>query len=666
MKSTVVLLAIAAVAGLCVAVMTACDPCPKCPVSTPTPTATPRLPTFTPTQTATGTPTPTPSPTPTATPTPVPFSFEGTVEGALNPISGSALTLFTTGNAYGANPRFVTSAVSDSNGHFKISFPPPATPEFIYLLASGGNAGFGVNVAIELMGMVGRTDALPATVVVNEFTTVAAQWTLAQFADPTGKLIGAPPSNNTGLANAINEAQVDLANIQTGGPAQFWTTEGVNETTCTSDTPPVNCDGLERMGTVANILAACVQSSGPTSDPCTTLLTNTGTSATTLQAAHVMATKPVANIAALFALQNEGSPYTPALSTAPDGWEIALSFAPAGSNLTGAVFVAIDAQGHAWTANAGDASVTELNSDGSLIGNFHPPGANFDIPDGVAIDTLGNVWIGNVGTMDSPGTTVTKLNSAGGLVGNFSPPGANFDGPFGVAVDALDNAWFTNRAGSTVTKLTSSGALVGNFAPTGSDFSFIQGISIDAGGNAWIANGPSNSQPDNNSVVELNSSGGLVGRFDPSGANFDSPVDVTLDAATNVWVTNISGNSVTKLTHSGSLIGNFNPAGANFDQPEQIKIDSSGNAWIANLNNDEGAGPGLTELTTSGALAAHFNPPGADFDDSDGVAVDASGNVWVANAKSDSLAQIIGIAGPVATPLVACLTRTTPSAVCLP
>jgi hypothetical protein len=75
------------------------------------------------------------------------------------------------------------------------------------------------------------------------------------FTDSTGTIIGAPSTNAKGFGNAANQSQANLANISTGGPAAFWTTYGVNEGSCTGS-PPVNCDGLERMDTFANILAA--------------------------------------------------------------------------------------------------------------------------------------------------------------------------------------------------------------------------------------------------------------------------------------------------------------------------------------------------------------------------------------------------------------------------
>jgi hypothetical protein len=53
------------------------------------------------------------------------------------------------------------------------------------------------------------------------------------------------------------------------------------------------------------------------------------------------------------------------------------------------------------------------------------------------------------------------------------------------------------------------------------------------------------------------------------------------------------------------------------------------------------------------------------------VAIDSSGNLWVANLGGGpegigSVTELVGAAAPVLTPMVACLRKTTPAAVCLP
>ncbi|MGO9604633.1 MAG: hypothetical protein ACLQAT_14810 [Candidatus Binataceae bacterium] len=640
------------------------------PTKTPTPTKT-KTPTVTrtPTPTKTKTPkptktpkskkTPTATPTLTATPTPTPAaSLSGTVQGGLSAISGAAVTLYAAGTNYGLNATSLGSATTNASGNFTVGYTPPLMPAVLYLVVLGGNAGAGSNTAIGLMGVAGMSNALPASITINELTTAAGQWALAQFIDTTGQVIGAPASNATGFANAVEKAQFNLVIIATGAPASFWSNQGATEAICAGGSPPVNCDGLERLNTIANVLAACVESSGPSSSTCSTLLTNTGGGATTLAAAHAMATNPTANVSTLFALQSGSPPFTPDLSGAPDGWEIALNLAPSGANFTQPLGVAIDAGGNVCVANANGYSITELTSSGGLAGYFNPGAANFNDPYFVAIDAAGNVWVTNnsggsgCSSNTAPCGSVTKLTSSG-LAGNFTPSGAGFNLPQGIAIDAAGNVWVTNSGGDSVTELTSSGGLAGNFAPRGAAFDYPDGAAIDAAGNVWVTN------TEGDSVTELTFSGVLAGYFAPSGT-FNEPVGVAIDTTGNAWVANAIGNSVTELNSSG-LAGNFAPRGAGFNLPEGIAIDADGNVWVANAN-----GYSITELTSNGSLAGNFAPSGANFNNPIGVAIDASGNVWVTNFDNNSVTELVGAARPVLTPLVACLTHSPPAAVCLP
>jgi streptogramin lyase len=583
-------------------------------------------------------------------PPPSPFvTQKGKVEGGGVAIAGASVTLYAAGTAYGADAVNLGSATADGEGHFNVTYQRQGSPVVLYLVALGGDAGSGNNTAIGLMGIIGLSNSVPQSVTINELTTVAGEWTLAQFTDATGQVVGAPSTNTVGLANAAKQAQANLANIANGEPAAFWTTYNAGEASCTGGSPPVNCDGLERMDTFANILAACVESSGPSSSECDTLMANTGSGSTTLEAAHFMATNLTANIANLYALQSGSPPFTPALGTAPDGWEIALNLKPDGGHLDGPYGVAVDASGNPWVTNETGNTVTELSSSGGLAGSFDPVGANFDEPIAIAIDASGKAWVANF-----TGNTVTELSSSGGLAGSFDPVGANFDGPNGVAIDASGNAWFPNGNGNTATELTSAGDLAGNFDPS-SSFHFPSGVAIDASGNAWMPN------EGGNDVTELTSLGALAGNFNPAGANFSNPNGIAIDATGNVWVPNTTGDTVTELASNGDLVGNFAPAGANFDGANVIAIDSAGDAWVPNNN-----GASLTELTSGGNLAGYFTPAGAGFNHPNGAAIDAAGNVWISNKRNNSVSEMIGVAGPVLTPLVACLKVSPPHAVCLP
>ena len=353
-------------------------------------------------------------------------SLSGTVHGGFGAISGAEVTLYAAGTAYGANATSLGQTTTDSSGNFTVLYAPRPKPAVLYLIARGGNAGVGANPAIGLMGVAGMSNALPAAVTINALTTVAAEWALAQFIDANGRTIGAPASNATGLANAANQAQANLVDITTGGPASFWANQGATGASCTGASPPLNCDGLERLDTFANILAACVASAG-TCD--------------SLAVAHEMATNPFAN-GWLFGLQSS-SPFMPTLSTAPDGWEIALNFPPSYYvGIPRPVGMAIDANGNVWVTNYFGDSVTELTASGAFVGNFDPSGS-VSAPSNPAIDAAGNVWVVNSGNGYNC-CSVTELTAGGGLVGNFDPSGALTAGAYGIAIDVAGDAWVTD------------------------------------------------------------------------------------------------------------------------------------------------------------------------------------------------------------------------------
>ncbi|MGA2409080.1 MAG: choice-of-anchor D domain-containing protein, partial [Candidatus Binataceae bacterium] len=282
---------------------------------------------------------------------PLPPGISGNVSGGQSPITTASVSLYAMSyTGYGTAPSQLAATTSDASGKFSfLSFTCPAGNPETYIVALGGDAGSGGNSAIGLMAALGPCASLssPTAVTVNELTTVAAEWGLAQFSDPTGQNFGTSSTNPTGLANAVAQITSDLISSATGEPAAFFPAAAH----CSGSSPPANCDGLERLDTDANILAACIESSGPASSACDALLNATGSGATTLQAAHVIATDPTEDFSALFALQSGSPPFTPALSTAPASWEIALNFTPSGAKFKNPNRVAIDAAGDIWILN---------------------------------------------------------------------------------------------------------------------------------------------------------------------------------------------------------------------------------------------------------------------------------------------------------------------------
>jgi hypothetical protein len=183
----------------------------------------------------------------------------------------------------------------------------------VYLYVVGGNSGGnGANSAIGLIAALGAcpesgnfTTAAPF-VFVNEVTTVAAAYAMVGSAtDPTHVSSSKIPEASTGVANAAL-----LANVATGF--------------ANNKVPQA------KIHTFANILAACINSSTPTSSSCNTLFTNarsygaTGTiPGDTAAAALNIARNPHANVSALYALQsNLSPPFLPTLKSAPSDFAL--------------------------------------------------------------------------------------------------------------------------------------------------------------------------------------------------------------------------------------------------------------------------------------------------------------------------------------------------------
>ena len=601
-------------------------------------------PTLMPTSTPTSAPTPVPTPTPTPAP---PGSVSGEVSGGGGPIFGAQATLYAAGDSYGSGAIALGTATTDSDGTFTIPFTPALTPQLLYVVASGGDAGTGSNRAIGLMGIVGLSDAFTNPIRINELTTIAGEWALAQFIGTSGQMVGAPPSNRAGLLNAAANAEDNLADISTGLPASFLP----SALDCSSGLPPDNCDTLDRLNTLGNILAACVQSTGasatlPTcaaaSTPCDILFACSGTpsTGTTLQASHAIALNPAGNVTQLFAGQQPPLPYEPALTTVPDGFELALRLFPLAARISKPLGITADRAGNIWIANSNIASVVELSPTGRFIGRFNPQGAKLNGPFDVAVSAVGDIWVTN-----SDGASLTQFDRNGNLIANRAPAGASLNSPLGIAIDRDDNVWAANFDGNSVSELLASGGYATglNFAPAGAAFDGPVMLSFDSAANLWAGNFSGSS------ISELTATSAYATGFNfaPAGASLNSPLGLELDTADNLWTSNVAASHVSELTSASSYATGvaLAPPGAALSHPAGLKIDSADNVWAVNFDTGD-----LSELaagcSTVSCDAINLDPPSADFYTPYAIAVDVSGNIWITNSGGNSISEFIGLAAP--------------------
>lgn len=620
----------------------------------------------------------------------------GVVQTGRTPIRFSTVTLYRAGTTSNASPVALGSTQTDATGAFSIAFNHPSDKKTIlYLIAEGGipatvlSASAPPRTAIQLVTVLGPA-SIPAGVVINERTTVAAAYALAQFISESG--IG---GKSPGLQNAA-ATMMNLVDPVTGtvGSVLGNAPNGLSTST------------LREFNSLANLLATCVHAA--TDVPCTSLFslaTPPGGTApqNTFQAAVNIAHFPWQNSTLLFLQSKLRSPYVPALLSAPNAWTLALVYEGNGHEFDGPGNMSIDTEGNVWSTNnyvynssssyctAGGRQVLKLTPTGAdAPGAPYSGGGVYGAGFGIALDPRGNAWVANFGFQGAdngvacdpnpPQLSISEFRSNGSPL---SPPTGFTQGdisqPQATASDQQGNIWIANCGNNSVTEFPNGNPRhPRNFAGIGLLRPF--GLAVDGDGNAWITSSG------NQSVVGLTPRGEVItGSAIDVGAQ--EPLGIAVDSHGNVWTSNSgviglpcgdssggvitpSGKaSITRITLSGNSANATNFTGGGLTVPWGIAIDGDDNVWVANF-----AGQRLSEFCGStpsncpyGSQTGDAISPksGYDFNGltrNTGVAIDASGNVWLANnwltvpvqtnPGGHSLVVFIGLAAPIQTPLI--------------
>ena len=396
---------------------------------------------------------------------PTPMSgvaLQGKVMGGQQPINGTTIQLYGAGvTGYGSAASPLVSAVvkTGADGSFSIAGDYTCTSgaQLVYLTATQGDAGSGNNANLALMAALGPCSGLASIsfVNLNEVTTVGSVWALSPFMTGLAH-IGTSATNITGLTNAFADVNT-LVNIATG------TAPGPSLPTGT--TVPSS-----EIYTLANILAACINTNGgvagtPTTN-CGKLFSDvnpgTGSAPTdTVAAAMDIAQHPGSNVAALYAIPPAiGAAFPSGLSSQPNDFTVAVNFT-AGSVVSAPVVLAADASGNIWIANSVVTGVTKLSHSGAPVAGS-PFAASLSGAGAIAIDASGGPWIVN-----KIGNSVSRLTSSGSVVsGSPYNTAGYFSAPTGISFDTTGRAWVSNSGNNSVTVLNTSG--VGfNYTPSG-------------------------------------------------------------------------------------------------------------------------------------------------------------------------------------------------------
>src|SRR5271169_4467283 len=607
-------------------------------------------------------------------------TLNGKVLGGGQPIANSTVTLWA---ASGGAPTQLGQARTGADGSFTLSSTDAPKDTTLYLIAKGGqpkaNAQSGDNPSIALLTVIGSKP--PATVTINEMTTVASVWTHAQFLD--GSVIKGPPlSLRIAAGNVPN-----FVDLQTGG----W------GTTIQDPLNSVQTPTMANFATLADALAGCV--TRVTADACPQLYT----AATppkgdapndTLAAAQSIARAPWYQPTRVFALLDQfypvpkgktmrAVPYMPYLGFAPSAWVLPLTFdgggyraggkamfdsegnlwvgdnftigwqaqdtfwqgnatkfAPnghplspittgfAGGGMQGGTFgAAVDANDNAWLTSYGGKSIAVFNKNGKPL--TPPDGITLDgklgLMQGVIVAPNSDVWV--VGVTKSQLVYFPKGDLSKGRIvceGDKDEPCKSFLGPFHLGIDQQDRIWLTNGFGDHVTRFPASDPTKAEKFKTGWSGS---GLGIDSQGNVWITNRLGSSMRGAFVMADMIATFKLAGNFDEklTRAMFEHRTD---------------GGSVTLLRPDGSEYPGSPFTGGGLPGPWAADIDGNDNVWISNF---AGANSPIVELCGARTencppgmkTGDQISPPGGyvggGLQMQTDLALGPAGDVWVMN-----------------------------------
>lgn len=564
--------------------------------------------------------------------------------------SNASVSLLTTGSGLdGSSHYYVTSG---AGGTFSISGDYSCTPDTqVYLYAIGGDSGAGSNSASGLMTALGNCPAsgnfasATPNVIINEVTTVAAAYSFAAFAsDPTHV-----SSSGTALAKiGIKNAFANAANLSdlSSGVARAKTPGG-------SGTVPQTL-----LNTLANVLAACVNSDGSVNGPtnataCYTLFNNAlsaGNSGTvpsdTATAAINIAHNPGSHIGSLMGLPTAQAPFSPSLSSNPNDFSVGIEFS--GGGLNDPSGIAIDGSGYVWISDHGGAgTVTELSPAGVAIsgsgGYVVTAQSQFN---GIALDPSGNIWLAAYND-----SAVIKLSSSGTVLSGASGyTDATIKTPYNVAVDGSGNVWVTNCNNScagpySLAVVSNSGTILSGTNGYAGFSNIPTALAIDASGNAWVAT---------DVITKFSSTGTVLSTSGFTGGGLNQPYAIAFDHSGNAWIASYGSfttSNVTEFSSSGTALSpSTGYTATGMDSPYSIAVDGAGQIWVANTGVNVKSN--VVELSSSGnVISPDSGYQGGNIQHPDGIAVDGSGNVWVLNQLNSTVTQLIGAAAPVITPL---------------
>src|SRR5271167_1383717 len=633
---------------------------------------------------------------------------KGQVTGGGAPIAKSTVTLW---EASAGAPKQLGQTKTNDDGRFEVRAKGASKDGILYLVATGGVAkaskSGGDNPAIALLAVVGSNP--PASVTINELTTVASAFTNARFI--SGDSISGNP---LGLKIASGNVP-NLVDPTTGQ----WGKVILDPLNSTQTTALANLDTLGSL-----ITASVTVADDGWRDRFFKAATSTGgpTPKSTLEAMAGIARAPWANASALYALFNEAypqpknplerrkAPFAPYLAYVPDDFALSLSFAGGGNYSAGRLM--FDAEGNLWSGQnwlPGSQSGVIHGIGGGTI-KFAPNGTALSPPitgfTGMGVDGIGwgtgvatdKVWVtsfnGKIGLMDFKGNPIGQesdfptAGKNGGLQGvGIAPNGdvwiadavkdqlLHFPGgrvkdgrlvqvkglfsPFSIVIDAQNRVWVSNALSATIVRFPADDPSKAESINAGGVS--VRGVALDSKGNVWTA-----------SLIDLDFPPPVI----PHGSEIMEQFQIAgLDIFGYTTPTKPTG--VIQMTRpDGSHPAPNGFSGLPINVPWGLSIDGRDDVWFGNFygrgvvlmaGDDTKGHPAGTK---AGDVIHQFQSGSIQMITE--VAVDPAGNVWAANnwnqqdavmayeparptstwGGGSGITVIYGVAAPVKTPLM--------------
>lgn len=302
------------------------------------------------------------------------------------PLPNINVTLFEATNAH---PTTLGQATTDAAGRFSIRYTRSNSHTIFFVQADVGED-------VKFIAILGLD--LPTSVTINELTTVAASYSMAQFFR-TGVISG----NSFGLqiAAGMND------NIVTSATGQ-------SSTVLLNSPNADQTNSLRSTRSLANLLAACVNDSGVAASLFDLTTPGGLRPHNTAEALANLARDPEQNVDEIYALTLLSDLYAPPLVTMPDAWTVTVKVNDSGNDnrlIGGPGNLAFDRRGYAWvtnntfqgTPNSGDFNLVFKPNGQPADGRNGTPlspllgGGLLGAGYGVTIDPHSSVWFGNFG-----------------------------------------------------------------------------------------------------------------------------------------------------------------------------------------------------------------------------------------------------------------------------